>query len=92
MMVGPGSSMREAWGVSYVGDDMDKLDRLLERAAGSKYLRQLGQDNPYVGKGSDELLDYLSGDDYRAPEMGTQGWDQFMYALIHAPSVGGLTE
>lgn len=71
---------------------MDRLDRLLEKAAGSAYLRQLGQDNPYMGKGSDELLSYLDGDDYRAPEMRTWAWDQFMYALVHAPSVGGLTE
>ena len=46
---------------------------------------RMKENNPYFGKTSSELLDYLSGDNYRAPEKGTPSWRKFMYALMHAP-------
>lgn len=72
---------------------MDRVDRLLMKAKPKKKpWKLLEEDNPYLGKTADELLDYLSGDNYRAPEMRTREWNKFMYALVYAESVGGLTE
>lgn len=72
---------------------MDRLDRLLIKATPkTEPWMRLQQSNPYIGKTCDELLNYLSGDNYRAPEMNTLEWGKFMYALIHSESVGGLLE
>jgi hypothetical protein len=30
------------------------------------------------------LLDYLDGENYRAPDMGTWVWEQFMWAMMNA--------
>ncbi len=77
------------WKVKY----MDRIDRLLLKAAPKDTpWQRLQKDNPYLGKTSLELLEYLDGDNYRAPDMGTQEWGKFMYALVHSESVGGLTE
>lgn len=53
---------------------------------------RIQQNNTYMGKTCDELLSYLSGDNYCAPEMRTPEWNKFIFALVHAESVGGLTE
>lgn len=67
---------------------MDRIDRLLEKARPKpSLLDKLGMDNPYMGKTSDELLDYLSGDNYRAPEMRTSEWNKYIYAVVHARSM-----
>lgn len=72
---------------------MDRIDRLIAKAVPKpSKIDRLRVDNPLMGKSSDELLDYLSGDNYRAPDMKTPEWDKFMYALVHAASDGGLTE
>ena len=70
-----------AQGIS-IGEDMNKIDRLIEKAMGRT---RLEDDDPYLGKTDAELLDYLSGENYRAPAMHTLEWSKFMYALIHAP-------
>ncbi|MEE0203510.1 MAG: hypothetical protein U0I51_23595 [Muricomes sp.] len=72
---------------------MDRIDRLIVRATPKpSILDRLSIYNLYLGKSCNELLDYLSGDNYRAPDMKTPEWDKFMYALVHAASDGGLTE
>lgn len=72
---------------------MDRVDRLIAKAIPKPTLiERLQQNNPYIGKTSDELLDYMSADNYRAPNMRTPEWNQFIYAVVHAESVGGLTE
>ena len=73
--------------------DMDRIDRLILKAKPKPSLNdKLEKDNPYIGMNSNDLLDYMSGDNYRAPEMGTIEWTKFIYALMHSPSVGGLDE
>lgn len=72
---------------------MDRIDRLLLKAIPRPTpVQRLQKDNPYIGKSRDELLDYLSGDNYRAPEMHTPEWDRFIYAVVHAGNIGGLRE
>lgn len=72
---------------------MDRIDRLMAKATLKPTLEQcMEKDNPYMGKPSNELLGYLNGDNYCAPEMGTAEWDKFMHALVRAESVGELTE
>lgn len=72
---------------------MDRIDKLLLRAVPKPTpLQRLQYDNPYMGRGCNELLDYLSGDNYQAPEMETPEWNKFIYAVVHAVSVGGLTD
>lgn len=61
---------------------MDRLDRLIIRATPKQTLTdRLSEDNSYLGKSMEELLDYM-GTDYRAPHMHTPEWDKFIYALI----------
>jgi len=85
-----------AWGVSAMEGRtryMDKIDRLIMRALPNvKIVERLKEDNPYMGKNCAELLELLSGENYQAPEMKTQEWDKFMYAIIHSSGEGGLTE
>lgn len=65
---------------------MDRVDRLMKRAKPKPTLDdKLRKDNSYLGISSWELLEYLSGDNYRAPQMRTWEWEQFMYAMIHPP-------
>lgn len=72
---------------------MDRIDRLLNKAKPKLTIcEQLATDNPYIGKTDAELLDYLSGDNYRAPEMRTTAWNKFIYALIHSRTTGRLKE
>lgn len=72
---------------------MDRLDRLLLKARPKPtLLDELEENNPYMGKSSDELLDYMDGNNYRAPDMKTPEWGKFMHALVHAVCVGGLIE
>ena len=72
---------------------MDKVDRLIMKAL-PKYniMKQLEDDNPYFGRTCVELLELLEGENYKAPEMKTHGWNQFMYAIVHSSGEGGLTE
>lgn len=75
------------------GKKLDRIDRLLLRATPKPTpLQLLQQDNPYMGKSCEELLDYMSGDDYRAPYIGAPGWNMFIYALVHSASTGGLSD
>lgn len=68
---------------------MDKIDRLLLRAKPKQtVLDTLSKDNPYIGKPFHALLDCLSGDNYRAPDMHTKEWDKYMFALMSAPHTG----
>lgn len=68
---------------------MDKLDRLLLKARPKQSVRDiLSEDNPYMSKSFDELLDYMSGDNYHAPEMHTREWDKFIYAMVSVPKYG----
>lgn len=68
---------------------MDKIDRLLLKAKPKRTVQDiLSENNPYMGKPFHSLLDYLSGDNYRAPEMHTREWEKFMYALMSAPHTG----
>lgn len=72
---------------------MDKIDRLLLKALPRLNInKRLEENNPYLGKPCMELLELLDGDNYQAPEMKTPEWDQFMYAIVHASSEGGLIE
>lgn len=72
---------------------MDKINRLIMRALPRLNItKRLEEDNPYLGKSCSELLELLAGENYQAPEMKTPEWDQFMYAIVHASSEGGLTE
>ena len=76
-----------------MGEYMDKIDRLIVKAMSKTRLFDgLEKDNVYLGQTDEELLDYLSGENYRAPEMRTLAWDKFMYALIHSRTTGGLKE
>lgn len=62
---------------------MDRIDRLLMRAKPRiQPWQRLKQDNPYSKLYHDELLEYLDGENYRAPEMGTTEWNKFIYALV----------
>lgn len=81
-----------AQGIS-IGEDMSKIDRLIEKAMGrTRLFDKLVDDNPYLGKTDAELLDYLSGENDRDPDMHTTAWSKFIYALMHARSTGGLKE
>lgn len=72
---------------------MEKIDRLMMKALPRLNItKRLEEDNPYLGKPCLELLELLDGGNYQAPEMKTQEWDQFMYAIVHASGEGGLTE
>jgi len=71
--------------------DIKLVDRLIQQAKEQKDpkgLKALDVNNPYIGKSFEELLDYLDGNDYRAPEKPSFEWDQFMWALIGAPKDG----
>ena len=64
---------------------MDRITKLLNKAKPKRTLSEwLEKDNPYLGKTDAALLEYLDGNNYRAPEMHTVAWEKFMYALIHA--------
>lgn len=73
---------------------MDKLERLLHKAK-LKTTPKLSVtqkallNNPYVGMSFEDLLDYLSGDNYRAPPLRTWEWTQYLCALMSAPHTGG---
>ena len=72
---------------------MAQSDRLIKKAKPKPTIQdKLKENNPYLGKSDEELLDYLSGDNYRAPEKNTRAWEKFMFALISAPHKGGLEE
>lgn len=72
---------------------MDKIDRLIMRALPKvRIVELLKKDNPYIGKNCSELLELLDGENYQAPEMRTQEWEKFMYAIIHSSGEGGLKE
>lgn len=72
---------------------MDRIDRLIAKVVPKPSpIERLKEDNPYIDKSCDELLDYMSSDNYRAPPMRTPEWDKFIFALMHAESNGGLTE
>ena len=72
---------------------MDKIDRLMRKVKPKQSIQgKLQKDNPYLGKSGTELLDYLSGDNYRAPEKESKEWAKFMYALCHASGEGGLSD
>jgi len=67
---------------------MNRIDKLIEKVKPSSALDRLEIDNPYIGKRFEELTDYLSGDNYRALEMRTWEWTQFMHVMMTAPSYG----
>lgn len=68
---------------------MNKIDRLIMKARPKPSLSdRLKIDNPYMGKTFEELILYLSADNYIAPEMQTFQWSQFVFALMSAPSDG----
>lgn len=69
---------------------MKQIERLIQRAAQKKETlsNNLDFDNPYMGMSSEALLDYLDGDNYKAPEMGTLEWSKYMLALMAASSDG----
>lgn len=72
---------------------MDKIDRLIMKALPRLNItKRLEENNPYLGRPCLELLELLDGENYQAPEMKTQEWDQFMYAIVHSSGEGGLTE
>lgn len=87
--------MRIAWGVS-IGEDVDKIDRLIMKAQPRREpWKRLEQDNPYMEKTCDELLNMMCPDKpegYNASPERTREWEQFIYALIHSASTGGLEE
>lgn len=81
-----------AQGIS-IGEYMDRIDRLLNKAKPKPTICEiLAKDNPYLGKTEADLLNYLSRDNYRAPDMHTTAWSKFMYALMYARSAGALQE
>lgn len=64
-----------------------KIDVLIKRA--KEHLEPQGieilkEDNEYLGKFKEELLDWMSGNNYRAPLMHTPEWNKFIWALINA--------
>lgn len=64
---------------------MNRIDRLLRKAKPALTVGdRLSKDNPYTGENFEELLDYLDGENYRAPDMGTWAWEQFMWAMMNA--------
>lgn len=64
---------------------MDRIDRLISRVKPKlRPWQRLEQDNPYLGKECDELLNLMDADDYQAPEMRTREWDKFVHALVSA--------
>lgn len=70
-------------------EGMNKVDSLIKKVVPKKSLQdELSVNNPYIGKSCDELLDYMSGDNYRAPPMRTWEWTQFMFAMMHASGAG----
>ncbi|MGF7145954.1 hypothetical protein HNQ56_004402 [Anaerotaenia torta] len=68
--------------------NIDKLISQARKQLDPGGVRGLMVSNPYIGKGYEELLDYLSAANYRAPGKPSHEWDQFMYALISAPRYG----
>lgn len=75
---------------------MNRIDRLILKAMPVQdRWQRLKQDNPYMGKTCDELLDMLcpvTSGGYTAPPMRTPEWNQFMYAMLHAEETGELEE
>jgi|GEM_PF-1814956 len=77
---------------------MEKIERLLLKAKTKTEpklttTQKALQNNPYVGISFEELLDYMSGDNYRAPPMHTWEWTQYMCALMESQMTGaGLIE
>lgn len=66
---------------------MKNIDNLIKKAKeqlNPKGILSLNKDNEYLGKSKAELLDYMSGDNYKAPSMHTLEWNKFMWALINA--------
>lgn len=64
-----------------------RIDVLIKRAKEQlvpQGIAILKEDNEYLGKSKDELLSYMSGNDYRAPSMHTQEWNKFLWALMRA--------
>lgn len=67
---------------------MTKVDSLIQKAERKlkpEIYEKLLIDNPFVGKAFSELLDYMSGDNYKAPEMHTPEWGKYIAALMNAP-------
>lgn len=70
---------------------MDKLNKLIDQAKKQldpQGVRGLQINNPYIGQSFENLLDYLSGENYRAPDKPSHEWDQYMWALMSAPHDG----
>lgn len=68
---------------------MNRLDRLMIKAKPKPTLQhRLAEDNPYLSMSFEELTDYMSGENYRAPAMGTWEWEQFIWAMMQAYSDG----
>ena len=75
---------------------MDRIDRLIIKAKPKpNILDKLKQDNPYLGKSCDELLDMMCPETpggYTAPDKSSREWLKFTYALLHSQSNNGLKE
>lgn len=66
---------------------MRSIDSLIKKAKvqlDPKGIANLNEDNEYLGKSKSVLLDYMSGDNYKAPSMNTPEWNKFIWALINA--------
>lgn len=65
---------------------MRNIDSLIKKAKEQldpKGITSLNEDNEYLEKSKNELLDYMSGNNYKAPLMHTPEWNKFMWALIN---------
>lgn len=75
---------------------MDRIDRLLMKAVPrlTTYQR-LMNNNPYLDKSRDDLLDMMCPETpggYTAPDKGTPEWEMFICAIMHSASMGSLIE
>ena len=64
-----------------------KIDSLIKRAKehlDPQGISVLKEDNEYLGKSKEELLSYMSAEDYKAPSIHTQQWNKFIWALMNA--------
>lgn len=54
--------------------------------------QKIEENNPYLSMSYEELTDYLSGDNYRAPNKWTWEWEQFIWAMMKARSDGRCSD
>ena len=63
---------------------IDSLIKRVKEQLDPKGIASMNENNEYLGKSKEELLDYMSGNNYKAPSMHTPEWNKFMWALINA--------